>query len=227
MDEKKYPILALLIYLIHNGCDWEAINLAGKKASDILRGKGYGKGLIDLLDQTASTCKRLLHPNCCMMGQSGACDSIATLRLSCPHKPPLDVCAGCVWLQLTFNQHKCGCRDEKMFPIPKADDESKEKTQDLKWIDDETEMGHIEDGAGNQFFIWNRRARKDGSYVYRCEFKSESGIQCTAVARKFFSKAKENCAVVLESQHQHSDLKKRSKSAAGKRTNSTAGNYIC
>jgi len=90
MDKKRQPIIAFLVYLIRNECDWEAANKAGKKASDILREKGYSKELIDMLDQTASKCKSLpVGPNGCMVGQNGECAAVATYRLSCPHKTPV------------------------------------------------------------------------------------------------------------------------------------------
>ena len=233
MDKKRHPIIAFLVYLIRNGCDWETVNKAGKKASDILREKGYSKELIELLDQTASKCKKLpVGPNGCMMGQSGECAAVATFRLSCPHKAAVDTCPGCV--PLTFNLQKCGCKDEKMSSIQKEDEKSQEVVKpdeqkdgvELKWVDDGSDRGYIEDGEGNKFLIWNKRARQDGSYGYRCEFKSESGVRCPAMARRFFTETEEDFAVVLESLHQHSDAKKSTKSAAGKRAKSTTGNYF-
>ena len=227
----KYPILALLVYLVRNGCDWEAANKAGKKASDILREKGYSKELVDLLDQMASKYKRLpVGPNGCMMGENCECAAVATFRVSCLHKAPIEVCTGCVIL--TFNHQKCGCKDENMSSIPKADETqeivmpNKPKDDDvLKWVDD-GEKGYIEDGEGNKFVICNRRARKDGSYGYRCEFKSESGVQCPAMARRFFSEKEDNFSIELEGQHRHSDLAMSTKSASRKRAKTTSGNNI-
>ena len=231
MDKKECPILlAFLVYLIRNGCDWEAANKTGKKAADILREKGYSKELIDLLDQTALKCKSLpAGPNGCMISQKGVCGSKATYRLSCPHTTPVDVCTDCV--PLAFNLQKCGCKDERMSSISKADESKKETAQAqrdgdvLKWVDDGTERGYIEDGEGNKFVISNKRARKDGSYGYRCQFTSESGKKCPAMSRRFFSETEEDFAVVLEIQHQHSAMKK-TKSTAEKRTKTTSGNYI-
>lgn len=239
--DKKNPLIAFLVYLIRNGCDWEATNKAGKKASDILREKGYSKELIELLDQTASKCKKLpVGPNGCM-GRNGECAAVATYRFSCPHKAPIDACPEC--FPLTFNLLKCGCKDEEMSSIPKADEKvssipkPEEKAQevvtpneqkngaDLKWVDDGSEKGHIEDGEGNQFVIWNKRARQDGSFGYRCKFKSESGVQCPAMARRFFTETEQDFAVVLESLHQHSGQKKTTKSAARKRVKTNTGNY--
>jgi len=216
--------------LIRNGCDWETANKAGKKAADILREKGYSKEHIDMLDQTAFKCKRLpVGPNGCMMGENGECNSEAIWRLSCPHKTPVDVCGGCVGK--AYNLPKCGCPNEGMLPIPKADDSKQEtakKGDDLMWVDDGTKLGHIKDGEGNKFVNGNLRARKgkDGGYVYRCEFKTASGNECPATARRFFSETEKKFAILLDVQHKHTDLEKNSKSAAGKRAKTTSGNCI-
>ena len=47
-------MVELLGYLINHGCPWEAVNLAGKKASDILHEKGYPNDVIKVLDRTAA-----------------------------------------------------------------------------------------------------------------------------------------------------------------------------
>ena len=76
----------------------------------------------------------------------------------------------------------------------------------LKWIDDGvSEIGWIEDGAGNKF-AWNERVRADGAVGYRCIYRKPSQKRCTAVARRFFfdrSTRDRERAIILETPHVH------------------------
>lgn len=92
----------------------------------------------------------------------------------------------------------------------------------LKWTNDGTEKGYIEDQSGNKF-QWNKRTRQDRAIGYRCIVKS-NGDKCPAIARRYFSEKEEDRAILLETPHNHSSsILKRSKRSAAKRRKTTSG----
>lgn len=205
---EEHPILPLFGYLLQKGCCWEAVNNAGKKAADILREKGYSKEAIDVLEATAALWKTWpLGPNGCM-GRNGQCDQPAFYRLSCNHKSTYEVCSTC--FPLSYKQQKCGCPDEDVITIS----QSKRKPDELntlnvlKWIDDGSEQGHIEDQQGNTF-IWNKRMRAmNGAIGYRCDkqvvLDGSTKGKCPAVARRFFVNTTDgNPTILLVTPHNH------------------------
>lgn len=210
-------------------------------ASDILLEKGYPNEIVELLNQMASKWKRwTVGPNGCM-GKKGECVLQATFRLSCTHKAIFDTCSDCV--QLTFKQ-KCGCLDEDMSSIlaaavpdalqphsagANADENNKDSEVDnerrlvvLKWTNDGTEEGYIEDQSGNKF-QWNKRTRQDLAVGYRCVVKS-NGDKCPAIARRYFSEKEEDRVILLETPHNHSSsILMKNKRSASKRRKTTSG----
>jgi len=87
---------------------------------------------------------------------------------------------------------------------------------DLKWVDDGTEKGRVEDRLGNRF-LWNGRVRLlDGAIGYRCEkllpgsSSKPQQQRCPAVARRFFNTVVDGAPLILlESLHKHPGGTKR------------------
>jgi len=230
---KKHPMLPLLVYLIQKGCCWETANKAGKKASDILSEKGFSEELIGFLDQTAAKWKIWPAGLKGCMSQNGQCASEAAYRLTCPHKSTFVSCSDCVSFAFKL---KCGCADEDILPIPAAvllpsqpapgngSVLSESRLDVLKWIDDGTEQGHIEDQLGNTF-LWSGRTRLDGSFGYRCN-KTSNGIQrCPAIARRHLSETKANCTILLEAPHKHQAPKNKRTTADECESDSSSSGY--
>jgi len=216
---KTHPILPLLAYLLKIGCCWDSVNLAGKKAANILLEKGFPKAAIEYLGQTAALWKRWPIGAKGCMGQNGECALQAVyFRPSCSHQASLNACPQCYRLH-TPKRLDCGCvaqfetdgSDHSANP-PEDEPEEIENRADvaLKWIDDGTEKGRVEDRLGN-WFLWNGRVRLlDGAIGYRCDKMLPGEQRCPAVARRFLSRTVDGVPrIELESVHKHPGGTKR------------------
>ena len=202
-------LLTLATFLVEKGCNWEATNSAGAKASNILSSKGYPQVEIDGLQAQYDT-KMGRFPyggagGC--VGQKGECLQPPAFQLTCPHKPTYKSCSKCI-LKNVFDNLKDDCEEETVGPIPhQADAPPSSPMKDsklnilidddilfinevkkepgvspsLNWIYDGTLNGCIYDGFGCRY-DWNG-SQKNGVMVYRCE-KQLAGFKlgsCTAV----------------------------------------------
>jgi len=216
---KNHPILPALIYLLQRGCSWDAANKTGRTASAILVDLGYSKEAIQLLTSEAVKYRRMpAGPGGCM-GLDGGCANLAVLRFSCQHKVAVDVCPVC--MPVTFAQKRCKCGEDDITSIPEAIipqqlmktelGENQSKLDVLKWIDDRSEKGYIEDCYGNKF-TWNHR--KTAAVGYRCVKMVESDEstlkRCPGVARRYFGTNGKQRSIVLEKPHDHSERGRKS-----------------
>ncbi len=218
---ENLPNLSLLCYLMIKGCGFDATNKTGVKAMDVLVGKGSPENIAEILNRFVSHFQNK-EPSSMMvcMGSNG-CGQMPVLHISCPHEPFLKVCGNC--FVLSYTKHKCGCEDEIISPIPRAEDvidkkESKEMVQDeFKWITDILKNGHgngfVEDSLGNKFtWCGAQKFGREIRFDYRCSFVNEDPFEkkmCKAIVRRTVDEVNGSCRFLLEGIHNHPLVKKR------------------
>lgn len=111
-------LLTLATFLVENGCDWEATNSAGAKASHILTSKGYPQVEIDELQaQYDMKLGRFAYGGIYgCVGQQGQCNQPTGFQLTCPHKSTFKACSKCM-LNNVLGELKCECAEETITAI--------------------------------------------------------------------------------------------------------------